>query len=56
MLRRRWATKRKGLSIKDVAHAGGWKGTQVLQEVYQQADEETLEAVVLNARPLKAAQ
>ena len=31
MLRRRWATKWKGLSLKDVAAAGGWKGTQVLQ-------------------------
>lgn len=55
MLRRRWATKRKGMSLKDVAHVGGWKGTQVLQEVYQQADEETMEAVVLGARPLRAA-
>ena len=45
----------KGKSLRDVAHVGGWKGTQVLQEVHQLADEETMEAVVLGARPLRAA-
>ncbi|MFC1660903.1 tyrosine-type recombinase/integrase [Gemmatimonadota bacterium] len=54
MLRRRWATKRKGQSLKDVAYVGGWKGTQVLQEVYQHADDETMEAVVLGGAPLRA--
>lgn len=53
MLRRRWATKRKGQSLKDVAAAGGWKGTQVLQEVYQQADMATMEEVVLSTRELR---
>lgn len=53
-LRRRWATKRKGMSLKDVAKAGGWKNTQTLEQVYQQADPETMEAVVMGGdRPLK---
>ena len=34
MVRRRWATKRKGLPRKDVAAAGGWKGTQLLSLVF----------------------
>ena len=51
--RRAWATKRKGLSLQDVAAAGGWRGTQVLQAIYQQADTDTLEEVVLSARPLR---
>jgi integrase len=54
MLRRRWATKRKGLPLQDVAALGGWKGTQVLSTVYQQADVETMEAVVLGGRELRA--
>lgn len=53
MLRRRWATKRKDMSLKDVAHAGGWKGTQVLQDVYQQEDFDAAQEVVLAARPLR---
>lgn len=52
--RRAWATKRKGLSLKDVAAAGGWKGTHVLQQIYQQSDLDTLEEVVTNARELRA--
>jgi len=31
-LRRMWATKRKHLSVQDVAAVGGWKQTQTLQE------------------------
>lgn len=52
-LRRRWATKRKGMSLKDVAKAGGWKTTQTLEQVYQQADPDTMEAVVMGGRPLR---
>lgn len=52
--RRAWATKRKDLSLKDVAAAGGWKGTQVLQSIYQQSDLDTLEEVVTHARDLRA--
>jgi len=40
--RRAWATARKGLSVKDVAHAGGWSDTTTLINCYQQADDETL--------------
>jgi hypothetical protein len=44
--RRSWATARKPLSPKDVAEAGGWKGTRMLTEVYQQPDDETMLAVM----------
>lgn len=40
--RRAWATARKSLSVKDVAHAGGWSDTSTLINCYQQADDETL--------------
>ena len=33
--RRKWATERKHLSLKDVAAAGGWKSTTTLLECYQ---------------------
>lgn len=51
--RRMWATKRKHLPVQDVAATGGWKGTQVLRDLYQQADPETMEAVILDDRPLR---
>lgn len=51
--RRMWATKRKHLSSKDVAYAGGWKDTATLERVYQQPDPETTEAVVLGGRDLR---
>jgi integrase len=51
--RRRWATERKHLSLKDVAAVGGWTDTQTLQKCYQVADEETMEAVVLQPRRLR---
>lgn len=41
------------MSLKDVAAAGGWVGTQVLQQIYQQADCDTLEEVVLGGRELR---
>jgi integrase len=50
--RRRWATERKHLSPMDVAAVGGWVGTATLQKCYQVADEETMEAVVLQPRRL----
>lgn len=53
--RRMWATKRKELSAQDVAYAGGWKDTATLERVYQQADPETTERVVLNGRELRTA-
>lgn len=54
--RRMWATKRKHLSTKDVAHAGGWKDTATLERVYQQPDPETTEEVVLGGRDLRLSQ
>lgn len=44
--RRLWATERKGLSLKDVAYAGGWKDTTTLLNIYQQPDIESLQQVV----------
>jgi integrase len=41
-----WATERKGLPVKDVAAAGGWKDITTLIECYQQPDEDTLRRVV----------
>jgi integrase len=51
--RRRWATERKHLSPKDVAAVGGWVDTATLQKCYQVADEETMEAVVLQPKRLQ---
>lgn len=51
-LRRRWATARKGLSLRDVAQVGGWKTTQVLSNVYQMADRDSMEAVAVGAKPV----
>ena len=54
--RRAWATKRKHLSLKDVAYAGGWKDTSTLLKCYQQPDPFTVEEVVLNPRAVQALQ
>jgi integrase len=57
--RRLWATERKGLPVKDVAAAGGWKDATTLINCYQQPDEATLRSVVEftpsvpNVRPRK---
>ncbi len=51
--RRMWATKRKHLSRKDVAAAGGWKDTQTLEKCYQHPDPDTLQEVVLAGRDLR---
>jgi hypothetical protein len=52
--RRKWATERKGMSLKDVAQAGGWRDETTLLKSYQQADEATLTSVVLDAPKLMA--
>lgn len=44
--RRLWATERKDLPLADVARAGGWSDTQVLQDLYQLPDAETVLRVV----------
>ena len=51
--RRKWATERKNLPDVDVAAAGGWKETTSLKRAYQQADRETMLAVVLGAGELR---
>jgi integrase len=50
--RRRWATERKGHSLKDVAAAGGWTDTQTLTKCYTVADPETMENVVMHPKRL----
>lgn len=54
--RRRWATLRKHLPLKDVAAAGGWKDLTTLLTCYQQPDEDTLREVVDYQRPARRAQ
>lgn len=44
--RRAWATARRALPIQDVMVAGGWRDVKALQTAYQQADPETVRAVV----------
>ncbi len=51
--RRKWATERKGHSLKDVAAAGGWQDTETLLKCYQQPDNETLLAVMSEERKLR---
>jgi hypothetical protein len=40
--RRKWATERKELPLKDVAAVGGWKDVTTLLTCYQHADEATI--------------
>jgi integrase len=49
--RRKWATERKELPLKDVAAAGGWKDVTTLLTCYQHADEATMLRVM--ASPTK---
>jgi integrase len=49
--RRRWATTRKHLPLKDVAAAGGWHDLTTLLTCYQQPDEDTLREVVDYVKP-----
>ena len=43
--RRRWATKRKGLPLSDVAETGGWDDVRTLLTCYQLADPDTMRRV-----------
>jgi integrase len=52
-LRRKWATERKHLPIKDVAAAGGWKDTATLLSCYQHPDEDTMLAVMSEPRKVR---
>ena len=51
--RRKWATERKYLPLKDVAAAGGWRDTETLLTSYQQPDDETLLAVMNEERKVR---
>jgi integrase len=53
--RRKWATERKDLSVKDVAAAGGWRDVGTLLTCYQQADRETMLAVMSEPRKVTEA-
>lgn len=48
--RRKWATERKHLPLKDVAAAGGWNDVDTLLKVYQQPDPATLLIVMSEPR------
>jgi integrase len=48
--RRKWATERKHLSVKDVAAAGGWQDVTTLLTFYQQPDLDTMLAVMSEPR------
>lgn len=50
--RRKWATERKHLPDADVMEAGGWTDERSLKQSYQQADSETVLAVVNEPRKL----
>jgi hypothetical protein len=51
--RRKWASERKHLPLKDVASAGGWKDVNTLLEVYQHSDEGSVLAVMSETRKLR---
>jgi integrase len=54
--RRKWATERKDLPLKDVAAAGGWKDVTTLLTCYQHADEATMLKVMESPVKLVARQ
>ena len=47
--RRLWASERKALPAKDVAHAGGWKNIETMLDSYVQSDAATVLRVVENS-------
>jgi integrase len=53
--RRKWATERKQLPLKDVAAAGGWKDVETLLTCYQRPDRETLLRVMSEPHKLSDA-
>ena len=52
--RRKWATERKHLPTHDVMAAGGWRDPRSLEQCYQSADDETILAVVMEPKKLRA--
>ena len=53
--RRNGATERKHLPVQDVARAGGWRSHAMVQNIYTQADDETMLQVVLDHGRLREA-
>jgi integrase len=51
--RRLWGTARKHHPVQDVMKAGGWSNPRCLQEIYQQADADTLLRVVSEAAEVR---
>ena len=52
----KWATERKHHPLTDVAAAGGWKDVETLLTCYTAADDETVLAVMSEARKVRDAQ
>jgi len=53
--RRKWATERKNMPLRDVAEAGGWRDPNTLLKRYMQPDEATMTRVVLEPGKLREA-
>lgn len=54
-LRRKWATETKAaMPLKDQAHAGGWKSTKTLLDVYTRADWETMREGLAKRRQVRS--
>ena len=52
-LRRKFATELKQVSLKDLAHLGGWKDPQTILKCYQSAEEESMRAALAERRALR---
>jgi hypothetical protein len=46
--RRKFATERKGHAVQDVAYVGGWKDLRTVQNIYQQADTDSMLDVLVH--------
>lgn len=53
--RRKWATERKHLPLKDVMAAGGWRDRRSLETAYTHPDEETMYQVMAEPKKLREA-
>ncbi len=51
--RRKWATERKHLPLKDVAAAGGWKDVNTLLRCYRMPDADTILAVMSEPKKVR---
>jgi integrase len=53
-LRRKFATEMKDMPLRDLAHLSGWKCTNTVVMVYQQADDATMRAALSKRMVLKS--